>query len=114
MNVRSHALVKPRPHRPLLGDRQPPDLVVGTSTINERPSIRTYAETFQDVLVGHEQTADRLFDDIAEAWTSADVADKVSGAFSAVSTSMGPLGPIPGVGTVTGIVGMADLAPAPG
>jgi hypothetical protein len=69
--------------------------------------IRDYAGSFQAVLLNDaEQGFEPLLDKIADAWSSAEVATEVGGVFSAASRSLGPVGLVPGAGTVTGLVSM--------
>jgi hypothetical protein len=74
--------------------------------------IRDYSQNFQQALLSASATnVDRLFQDIAAAWDSAELATQVAGAFSATSRTMGPLGLLPGIGIAPGLVGMgADAA----
>jgi hypothetical protein len=76
--------------------------------------IRRYAEGFQAAL--SDPTArhpDALLESLASAWGSGDLATHISGAFSATSRSLAATGLLPGVGTVTGLVGIgADAASA--
>lgn len=73
--------------------------------------IREYGNGFQSALMHSTTTGTPLLELIASAWESAAVADQIAGVFTATSRTMGPAGLIPGVGTVTGIVGMtADAA----
>jgi hypothetical protein len=85
---------------------------VPKNCIKWNEKIRRYAEGFQTAL--SDPTAwdpGALFEDLASAWKSAEIAWHVSGAFSATSRVLGPAGLIPGIGTVTGIAGIgADAA----
>jgi hypothetical protein len=73
--------------------------------------IRKYAEGFQHALVSSaDAEPGQLYQDLASAWESAELAGKFAGAFSTTSSVMGPAGLIPGVGTVASAIQMATDA----
>lgn len=90
------------------------DSIDRLSRVKWNPKIRDYAENFQAVLLNDTKKGfEPLLDNIADAWSSAEVAAEVGGVFSATSRSLGPLGLVPGAGTITGLVSMgADGASA--
>jgi hypothetical protein len=73
--------------------------------------IRQYAQRFQSALTKASDESDNgtLYELIADAWASADLAKDISGTFTATSRTMSAVGllPIPGLSTVTGAAGMA-------
>jgi hypothetical protein len=69
--------------------------------------IRAYADAFQKVLSADGADGlDPLLASMADAWSGSEVADEIGGAFSALGHSLGLVGLVPGVGTVSGLVGM--------
>jgi hypothetical protein len=90
------------------------DSVERLSRVKWNQKIRNYAENFQAVLLDDAKGGfDPLLDNIADAWSSAEVATEIGGVFSATSRSLGPLGLVPGAGTITTLASMgADGASA--
>jgi hypothetical protein len=84
--------------------------VIADIKANDR--IRKYSESFQHALAkAGDEGVDRLFEDLASAWDSAELRDTVAGAFSTTNRILQPVGMIPGAGTVTTLAGMgADAA----
>ncbi len=79
--------------------------------IKENPRVRRYAGSFQQVITQSGGTMPELYEAIAQAWTSRDLTVNISAGFSTTSRGLSVLGLIPGVGTVTELVGMgADAA----
>ena len=75
--------------------------------MNEK--IRQYAQGFQSTLAkASDQVGEgTLYEFIADAWSRADLAQSISGTFSAASRTMSAVGLIPGIGSITGVVGLA-------
>jgi hypothetical protein len=80
---------------------------------NER--IRNYAGEFQKVLTSTASQPELggLYEHIATAWTAVESGEGIASAFSAASRSFSVASLVPGIGTVTGVLGIgADVASA--
>ena len=84
------------------------------SEVKWNEKIRRYSKGMQESLVGASaEGLDRVLDDMVDAWDQSEIASDIAGSFSATSRITGPLGLLPGIGTITGIAGMgADAASA--
>jgi hypothetical protein len=81
--------------------------VESLAKVKWQEDIRSYASVFQEVMAGEGSTLESLYETIGIAWLNSETATQVAGSFSAVSRVMNFAGLVPGVGTVTGVLGIA-------
>jgi hypothetical protein len=81
--------------------------VESLAKVKWQEDVRSYASVFQEVIAGEGGTLESLYEAISIAWLNSETATQVAGSFSAVSRVMNFAGLVPGVGTVTGVLGIA-------